>query len=179
MAYSVSLIKEPWFEFEREVVDDAPQFKGKPFYQINEPNGALICAFTPDGKLILVRQFRPAVEHYVLDFPAGGVDDGEIPEQAAARELYEETGYICKELHFAGVGWSAVERINTAVFVYFGRGAVKDDKIMPEEGIEVFTVTIEELKEMILKDEFRMFFGLGVLLLIKWKLAPKELENFF
>jgi 8-oxo-dGTP pyrophosphatase MutT (NUDIX family) len=47
----------------------------------------------PSGRLLLVRQYRPPVDGFVLEFPAGLVDAGETPEQAAVREVLEETGY--------------------------------------------------------------------------------------
>jgi ADP-ribose pyrophosphatase len=46
-----------------------------------------------DGKVILVRQYRLPAEETMLEIPAGGVDQGESPEEAAQRELQEETGY--------------------------------------------------------------------------------------
>ena len=171
------IIQEPWFELEGEIVADAPQYRNGVFYQVNEPNGALICAFTDKNEIVLVRQFRPAVEHLVLDFPAGGVDPGESPLVAAVRELWEETGYACRELQYAGVGWTAVERIDTAVFIFFGRGAVKDPDHNPEAGVEVITVPVEKLKAMFLSGELRTYYGLGALTLIKWKLNPPELES--
>ncbi len=46
-----------------------------------------------DGKLVLVRQYRAAVTRSMLEVPAGGIDPGESPEEAARREMIEETGY--------------------------------------------------------------------------------------
>lgn len=47
----------------------------------------------PSNTLILIRQYRPPAEAEVLEFPAGLIDEGETPEEAAHRELLEETGY--------------------------------------------------------------------------------------
>eukprot|EP00927_Polykrikos_kofoidii_P075276 TRINITY_DN71393_c0_g1_i1.p1 TRINITY_DN71393_c0_g1~~TRINITY_DN71393_c0_g1_i1.p1 ORF type:complete len:270 (+),score=43.00 TRINITY_DN71393_c0_g1_i1:70-810(+) len=49
-----------------------------------------------EAELLLVRQYRPAVDCFTLEFPAGLVDEGELPEVAALRELKEETGYVGK-----------------------------------------------------------------------------------
>ena len=53
----------------------------------------IIPTLRPSGRLLLIRQYRPPVDGFVLEFPAGLVDAGETPEQAAVRELREETGY--------------------------------------------------------------------------------------
>src|SRR5690349_17029865 len=52
-----------------------------------------VLALTPDGRLVMVRQFRPGPDRVVLNIPGGFVDPGESPEEAGARELAEETGY--------------------------------------------------------------------------------------
>jgi ADP-ribose pyrophosphatase len=54
---------------------------------------AVIATMKPSGSLILVRQFRPPAGGHVIEFPAGLMDEGETPEMAAVRELFEETGY--------------------------------------------------------------------------------------
>ena len=51
-----------------------------------------------DGRVLLIRQWRAAVGGWVLEAPAGRVEPGETPEQAAARELEEETGYRASRL---------------------------------------------------------------------------------
>lgn len=55
-----------------------------------------------EGVVTLVRQFRPALGHEILEAPAGGIDAGETPEQAAARELGEETGLRAGSLEHLG-----------------------------------------------------------------------------
>jgi len=47
----------------------------------------------PSGRLLLIRQYRPPVDALVIEFPAGLLDPGETPDEAAVRELFEETGY--------------------------------------------------------------------------------------
>lgn len=56
-------------------------------------SSAAVLALTPDGRLVMVRQFRPGPDRVVLTLPGGLIDPGETPQQAGARELREETGY--------------------------------------------------------------------------------------
>lgn len=56
----------------------------------------MLARLRPSGKIILIRQFRPPMNTYLIEFPAGLVDDGENPSVSAERELLEETGYIGK-----------------------------------------------------------------------------------
>lgn len=58
-------------------------------------NGAviMIAEKRTTGEIILIRQYRPPADNYVIEFPAGLIDDGENPEKTAVRELLEETGY--------------------------------------------------------------------------------------
>lgn len=61
---------------------------------INHPGAVAIIAVTPQNRLILVRQFRKALEKTILEIPAGKLEAGEDPVQCARRELQEETGYF-------------------------------------------------------------------------------------
>lgn len=54
----------------------------------------MLAELIPSGKIILIRQFRPPADSFVIEFPAGLIEPDESPETAARRELKEETGYI-------------------------------------------------------------------------------------
>ena len=61
-------------------------------------------AKTPDARLMLVRQWRYAVSSFQLEPPAGGIEEGEDPEDAALRELREESGLLVDEI--VSLGWT-------------------------------------------------------------------------
>jgi ADP-ribose pyrophosphatase len=62
-----------------------------------------VVAVSTARELVLVRQFRPAVERFTLELPSGHVDPGERPEESAQRELREETGFAGGHLELTGV----------------------------------------------------------------------------
>jgi ADP-ribose pyrophosphatase len=62
-----------------------------PYYSLRLPDYVTILPLTPDHEIVLVRQYRPAVEGFTLELPSGHVDEGEAPAEAAVRELEEET----------------------------------------------------------------------------------------
>ena len=64
------------------------------FVVIAAPDWCNILALTPDGQLVLVRQFRYGTNDFSLEIPGGMIDPGEAPLAAAVRELREETGYV-------------------------------------------------------------------------------------
>ena len=69
---------------------------------IRHPGGALAVPVTPEGKLILVRQYRFAVGGRVIEFPAGTVEINEDPLETITREIEEETGYRAHKIEKLG-----------------------------------------------------------------------------
>ena len=63
------------------------------FYLLDSPDWVNVIPLTPDGRIILVKQYRLGTRDFSLEIPGGMLDQGESPEGAAVRELLEETGY--------------------------------------------------------------------------------------
>jgi ADP-ribose pyrophosphatase len=78
--------------FVRETVEMPDGYRCD-WYYVDTPPSVMIVPLTADGDLIFVRQYRHNLKAHVLEFPAGTVNEGENPEDAAIRELEEETGY--------------------------------------------------------------------------------------
>ncbi len=95
------------------------------------------------GSFVLVRQYRPVIERWTLEFPGGLRDPGEDPEVTAARELKEETGFRASEIIPLIACDADVGRLCNKFFGFF---ALADQVADPEPGIGVVVVTGEELK---------------------------------
>lgn len=80
------------FSFESSQLRLPNQHEGE-WECIRHPGGALAVPVTPEGKFVLVRQYRFTVQGRLLEFPAGTVEAGETPEATIKREIEEETGY--------------------------------------------------------------------------------------
>jgi ADP-ribose pyrophosphatase len=63
---------------------------------ITHPGSVVVLPVLPDGRILLIRQYRYAARQYLWELVAGRIDAGENPREAAARELIEETGYRAK-----------------------------------------------------------------------------------
>lgn len=83
---------------------------------------AVIVAFDEQGKLLLVRQYRYPLHGELLELPAGKIDAGETPEECAARELREETGYRAERLTLLGRLAPAAAYTSEILHVYLAEG---------------------------------------------------------
>jgi ADP-ribose pyrophosphatase len=165
-----TVFKTEWFDVEEISYGHIESFRGKPYYRINSADGIIVLAMTEKDEIILVRQFRPALGQYTLEFPAGDIDQGETPEQAAIRELHEETGYVCRELSYLGAGRLMSNRLNSLLHAFFGKAAVKDPQFIPCAESEPVLVSHTDFKALVLTGAFEQYAALALLVLAEWKL---------
>jgi ADP-ribose pyrophosphatase len=66
---------------------------------ITHPGSVVVLPALPDGRIVMIRQYRHATRQFLWELVAGRIDKGENPRRAAARELIEETGYRAKRFH--------------------------------------------------------------------------------
>src|SRR5438445_12440580 len=64
---------------------------------ITHPGSVVVLPVLPDGRILMIRQYRHAARQYLWELVAGRIDAGESPRKAAARELIEETGYRARK----------------------------------------------------------------------------------
>jgi ADP-ribose pyrophosphatase len=72
------------------------------YHYITSLGSSSVLAFTDDEQVVLTRQYRHPLRQVVYDLPAGGIRAGELPQEAALRELAEETGYTAHEIDLLG-----------------------------------------------------------------------------
>ena len=119
---------------------------------IDHKGAAAVVAVREDGKLLMVRQYRNALERETLEIPAGGLNGREEPtDQAAMRELQEETGYHTDHVELLTSIYTTVAFCNEKIDIYLARG-LKDrgnQHLDEDEVIEVEAWELKDLEEMI------------------------------
>lgn len=118
---------------------------------LTHKGAAAVIPVLDDGRILMVKQYRNAVERVTIEVPAGGRDSLEEPfEKAARRELEEETGYKCEKLERLVTLNTAVAFSDEVVEVFVACGLTKTETNFDEdEFIEICSYRLEELLEMI------------------------------
>lgn len=150
----------PWFE----VIAKTMQTDEAPYYSLKLPDYAAVVALTEDQRVLIVRQYRPAVEQYSLELPSGIIDPGEEPGETARRELLEETGYAVAEVTVLGSLFVDTGRMNNRIWNCVATGARKQENHVPEPGIEVLTWSIDELWRATRAGEFALSLHVAALM---------------
>jgi 8-oxo-dGTP pyrophosphatase MutT (NUDIX family) len=150
---------EHWTEVGRELLCDCRVFdvsrcwtrspkdgRTHAFYRIDAEDWVNVIPVTPEGEVVMVRQFRHGLGHVTLEIPGGIVDPGEEAEGAAARELREETGYRAGPVRFLGASNPNPALFGNRVHTYLAEGCVPEGEIQNSATEETQVVLIPRVE---------------------------------
>ncbi|SBW01452.1 NUDIX hydrolase [uncultured Alphaproteobacteria bacterium] len=160
-----AVLETPWFSVEALPSRDDDE----PYYVLSSPDGVVVLPITEDGRYLLIRQYRAARGRLSLEAPAGQIDAGETPEQAARRELLEETGCTASDMIALGAGGLALNRERSKVHLFLALGVRPEPGARPETGIALEPVDADELRDKVLSGECEHIAALGLITLAAWR----------
>jgi ADP-ribose pyrophosphatase len=104
-----------------------------------KPDAVVIVAMTDDHKIVVTREYRVPIGDYEIGFPAGLIEEGQTPEEAAIREMKEETGMDLKVIHVSENLFSSAGMTNESIVYVFGHasGVVSSEHLQENEDIQV------------------------------------------
>ena len=134
----------------------SPHGRLEAFYTVEINDWAAVLAILEDGRIPLIRQYRPAVERFLFELPAGEIRGDERPAEVAVRELLEEAGCEADELVPLGIVYPDSGRLTSRAWTYFAPAArvVSAPKLDPDEPLELVLVRPEDLGELMEAGEF-------------------------
>lgn len=132
-----------------------------PYSYLHERDCVCICPAI-GRKLLLIRQYRYAVDDWCLELPCGVIEDGELPEDAAARELLEETGCVTEKLIPLGDCYARAGISDCHVYFYLAECDRMGEQMPdPTEKIERLFVSAKEMESMIFSRRFTQLMGVA------------------
>ncbi|MBD8025281.1 NUDIX hydrolase [Ureibacillus sp. Re31] len=160
-------------KFEEKTIDSNPIFKGKVISLkvddvtlpngkqskreiVNHPGAVAIIAITKEGKMVLVEQYRKALERSIVEIPAGKLEPGEEPAVTARRELEEETGYGCNELNYLQTFATSPGFADEVIHLFVAKDLYKIEEkaeLDEDEFVELLEVTVEEAEQMVANEQ--------------------------
>lgn len=121
---------------------------------VNAGPASVIIPITEAGKIIMIQEPRTPIGTVILALPAGKIEPGEDAQEAAVRELEEETGYLAKSIKFLLEYYPAVGYSDEKISIYLATDLEKTKQHLDEtEDIKVVELPIEEVVEMLDRNE--------------------------
>ncbi|MDO4556069.1 MAG: NUDIX hydrolase, partial [Lachnospiraceae bacterium] len=121
---------------------------------VDHKGAAAVLPITKDGKVVMVKQYRNALDRITLEIPAGGINPGETPMESAIRELTEETGYISEKVCHLKDMVSAIGFCNETIYIYLAADLKPAKQHLDEdEFVDVVEYPLEEVMDLILTNQ--------------------------
>jgi 8-oxo-dGTP pyrophosphatase MutT (NUDIX family) len=170
-------LQSPFIRIVARDVMFAPGEAVQTYHAVEQADYVSILALTPDRKIPLVRQYRPAIERFTWELPAGLVDDEEDPAESARRELEEETGLRAVAVHALGTAFACPGRLGNRIHSFFVEAGAPPPDFQAEPGMEVKYLTEDDLLQATAAGDISAQLQVGTLLqaLLRGHLSPSRL----
>jgi ADP-ribose pyrophosphatase len=155
----------PWMSIVAREVEFARGAPVELYHAVEQADYIAIVAITRGGKIPIVRQYRPALEAFAWELPAGLVERGETPADCARRELMEETGLTARTIHDLGETSPCTGRLNNRIHSFFVEAGTRSASFKPEPGVSAKLVPPAEIVRLIRTGRFKSQLHIGALLL--------------
>ncbi len=122
---------------------------------IIHPGACVILPIAEDGSIMVIRQFRPSLNKWLIELPAGTIEPGEQPQVCAQRELEEETGYKAGQFIELGTVTPLAGFCDEIQHLYIARQITLSQTLScdDDEVIEVLFMSLDELEQRIVTGE--------------------------
>jgi ADP-ribose pyrophosphatase len=156
------IVLSPWVRLiEREVAEGDER---RIYHSLRQDDYVAVLAVTPDAEVVVVEQYRPAVDATTLELPAGLLSDAEDPAECALRELHEETGWRAASApRLLGKWRPDTGRLENHLWAYYVAAGERDPRWRPEPYVTPRTVAAAELKALVAAGRFDHALHLAVL----------------
>ena len=170
------LVRAPWAVLRKDRCRMPNGHIVPDYYVLEYPDWVNMIALTTDNQFILVKQYRHGVQENVLEIPGGVIDPGENAQEAAQREMLEETGYRFSHIEPLCTLFPnpATSTNKTTTYLLTGGVKVQEQALDDQEEIEVILATAEEVKQLLFNNQFgqalhtaALFYGLERLATLK------------
>lgn len=170
---SVYLHREPWLTVRKDKCE-MPNGKIVPAFYVTEyPEWVNALAFTKDGKVVMVKQYRHGIEQESIEIPGGVVEENETWQEGVERELLEETGYKFEKLEYLGKISANPSTTNNFMHMFLATGGEKvaEQKLDEVEDLEVLIMTLDEVKQLVKENKIVQSLHVNCIMYALWHMG--------
>lgn len=149
------IVQRPWATLRVDKLELPNGNVKDEYYVLEYPTWVNMVAITEDNMVLFVRQYRHGAGQILVELPAGVVEEGEDLEDAARRELLEETGYAFDKIEYICELYANPATSGNLTYTYLLEGGkkVQDQQLDHSEDIEVVKMSIDEAKQFLFENK--------------------------